>query len=63
MHFLAFLDKGVVLGNPLESQIVHQIDLVRVRDELVLERLHCHWEGRREEADLPRWRRQINQLL
>ena len=63
VHFLALLHEGVELGNTLESQIVHQVDLVRVRDEIVLKRLHCHGKGSRKEADLPCWRRQVNQLL
>ena len=37
MHFLPLFHEGVVLRDALESQIIHQVDLVRVLNKLILE--------------------------
>ena len=44
VHFLALLDEGVVLRDALEGQVVHEVYLVRVGDELVLEGLDRDWK-------------------
>ena len=38
-HFLALLDKGIVLCDAFESQLLHQIDLIGLPHGLLLERL------------------------
>ncbi len=63
VDFLPFFDESVVLRDALKSQVVHEVDLVRVRDELVLERLDGHWECGRKQAHLAVRSRQVNQLF
>ena len=63
VHFLAFFDEGVILRDAFEGQIIHQVDLIRVLDELVLECFHRHRKGSREETYLPGWRCQVDELL
>lgn len=36
VDFLAFLDKGIVLGNTTKRQFVHQVDLVGLDHMLIL---------------------------
>ena len=63
MHFLPLLYKRVELGNTAESQLVHQIDLIGLLQELVLECLDNHRESCREEQDLAIRCAEANQLL
>ena len=52
MHLLAFLHKGVVLGDALERQLLHQVDDVGLAQELVLEGLDRDGEGGGVQQDL-----------
>ena len=62
-HLLFLLDEGVVLGDALEGELLHQVDLVRLSHHLVFEGLHLHREGGREEEHLPFLRHVIDELL
>ena len=53
VDLLALLDEGVELRDALQSQVVHQVDLVRVRNELVLEIFHR--DGKRRLSRLFIW--------
>lgn len=63
MDFLPLLNEGVELGYPFQGQIIHQVDFVRIRDELVLESFHSNREGGRKETNLTIWRSLANKLL
>lgn len=52
MKLLALLQVRIVLGDSLESQLLHQIDELRSRDVLGLELLNLHGVGSREEHNL-----------
>mmetsp|Transcript_1843 Transcript_1843/g.3218 ORF Transcript_1843/g.3218 Transcript_1843/m.3218 type:complete len:327 (-) Transcript_1843:1338-2318(-) len=52
MHFLAFLHIGVKLRNTSQSQLVHQIDLVRLLLVCIPKALDRYGERCREQADL-----------
>lgn len=52
VNLLLFLNKGVELSNTTESELVHQVDLVRVAHVLVLETLNNHRESRTEKHNL-----------
>ena len=53
VDFLALLHECVVLGDPLQRELVHQVNLVRVFQVLPHEGLHCEGEGGGVEEDLP----------
>jgi len=63
MDFLPLLDECIKLSDAFQRQVVHQVDLVRVRDELVLESLNRHRKCCREEAYLTSGCREVDQLL
>ena len=44
VHLLLLFDEGVVLRDAAQGELVHQIDDVRVGQELLLEALNCHRE-------------------
>jgi hypothetical protein len=46
-HLLPLVDQHVVVGEPDEHELVHQVDHFRPRHELLLERLNPDGEGRR----------------
>ena len=52
VDLLPLLHKGVVLGDALQCELVHQVDLVRVTEVLPHEMLHGQWEGCRVQEDL-----------
>lgn len=52
MHFLFLLDKRVVLGDPAQGELVHEIDLIGSLHILVHEGLNDQREGGAEEHDL-----------
>ena len=60
VDLLPLLDEGVELSDALERKVVHQVDFVRIRDELVLERFDRHRKRRREETNLAVLSRQTN---
>lgn len=45
MHFLLLLDVGVVLGDAAQSELVHEVDLVRFFHVLIREILDRNREG------------------
>ena len=63
VHLLALLDERVVLRDALERQLVHQVDDVRLAQELLLELLDGHRERRAEEHDLAALGQEADQLL
>jgi hypothetical protein len=52
LNFLALLYKSVVLCYPFESQLVHQINFVWVRNVLILKRFDGFGKGGGEQQDL-----------
>jgi hypothetical protein len=52
VYLLSLFDIGVKLGDTAKCEFVHEIDTVRVGDELLAKRLDCDREGRAEQADL-----------
>ena len=62
-RLLALLDEGVVLGDALQSELLHQVDLVGLLHELVLEGLDLDGEGRGKEKDLPVGWHEADELL
>ena len=63
VELLALLDKGVVLRDTLESELLHQVDDVGLLQELVLELLDRDGEGGRVEEDLALRVREADELL
>lgn len=53
MHFLSLLDERVILRNPFQRQLLHEVYLVGVAQVLPHELLHCQGERGREQQDLP----------
>ena len=53
VHLLPLLHECVVLRDTLQGEVVHEVDLVRVVDVLVLEGLDGDGERRGEHEDLP----------
>lgn len=52
MHFLLLLNESIILSDTSQSQFIHQVDYVRIRNELVLEGFHLHWKGGRKQTNL-----------
>lgn len=52
MDLLSLLDVGIELGDTAKCKFVHEIDAVRVGDELLAKRFHGDGEGRTEQANL-----------
>ena len=52
MDLLPLLDEGVVLGDALEGELLHEVDLVGVAHVLAHEALDGEGEGGRVEEDL-----------
>ena len=52
VKFLAFLNKGVVLGDTLKSEVIHNVNIERRGEVFVFERFHSHGESGREEKNL-----------
>lgn len=44
VNLLTLLDEGIVLGNTLQRELLHQVDLIGALQELVTEFLHC-WDA------------------
>lgn len=63
MDLLLLLDEGVVLGDTLEREGVHEVDLVGVLEVAVGEGLDGDGEGGREEEDLALGGAEREQLL
>ena len=63
VDFLAFLHKGIVLGDTAESELVHQVDLVGLDHVLILEGLDDEGEGCRVKHDLTLLGEVCEQLL
>ena len=63
VHFLALLHKGIELRDALESELVHEVDHVRLLQKLVLEGLHSHWKRGRKEEDLTLLREGVDESL
>lgn len=53
MHFLPLLHEGVILGDALQRQLLHQINLVWVAQMLLHELFHREREGGGKQQDLP----------
>ena len=51
-YLLPLLNKGVVLGDPFQRQLVHEVDLVGVLQVFPHERLHGEGESGGVEQDL-----------
>jgi len=50
VHLLSLVYKSVVLGDPLEGEFVHQVDLIGFSHESVFEIFDCDGEcGRKQE--------------
>lgn len=52
VHLLPLLDERVVLGDTLQGELLHQVDLVWLAQMLFHEVLHAQWECRREQQNL-----------
>ncbi len=52
MHLLALFNKGIKLRQPLQCQLIHQVNLMRLSQILVLEILDHHRKGCTKEQDL-----------
>ena len=52
VNFLLLLNIGIVLGDTLERELLHQIDLVRVVHVSLDELIHCARKGGRVQQDL-----------
>lgn len=52
VDLLLLLDVGVVLGDALEGELLHQIDLVWVVHVLLDELVNSAWKGSRVQEDL-----------
>mmetsp|Transcript_2200 Transcript_2200/g.7977 ORF Transcript_2200/g.7977 Transcript_2200/m.7977 type:complete len:876 (+) Transcript_2200:144-2771(+) len=63
VHLLALLDKGVVLRDALQRELVHEVDDVRLAEEAVLEILHRHREGGGVEQNLTLRRHEPDDFL
>ena len=63
VDLLPLLDKCVVLGDPLQSELVHQVDLVGLLQMLPHERLHSEWKGGAVEEDLSLSREEADHLV
>jgi hypothetical protein len=44
MNFLSLLNVSVILCNSLESELIHEIDLVRTTEVFISEVFNCDWE-------------------
>lgn len=53
MYFLPLLYKGVILSYTLESKLFHEVDLIGLPQEPILEVLYSNGESGRKEQDLP----------
>lgn len=40
VYLLSLFDEGVVLGDPFQCQLVHQVDLMRIRQKFLLKGYH-----------------------
>lgn len=63
MDLLLFFDESVVLGDTPEGELVHEVDLVRIRHVSVREVLYGHREGGGEEHDLTILGVELQELL
>ena len=52
MNFLLLLDVRVILGDTLQGQLLHKIDLIRIVHVLLDEGIHSAWEGSGVQEDL-----------
>src|ERR1700712_5112830 len=52
VDLLFLLNKSVVLSNTAKSELVHEVDFIRIGHVLVGEGFHSHWESRTEKHDL-----------
>mmetsp|Transcript_25940 Transcript_25940/g.55518 ORF Transcript_25940/g.55518 Transcript_25940/m.55518 type:complete len:178 (+) Transcript_25940:1998-2531(+) len=52
VHFLSLFDVGIELRDTTQREFVHEIDTVRVGDEVFAKVSHGNWEGCAEQADL-----------
>ena len=63
VNLLPLLDKCIVLRDTLQGELLHQVDDVRLFQELFLELLHRHRERGGVQANLPRRREVAQQFL
>lgn len=63
MHFASFFHVRIVLRDTLEGQLIHQIDLVGVAQEFVLEGFDNDGEGSRKEQNLAFLRQEADQFF
>mmetsp|Transcript_15818 Transcript_15818/g.40766 ORF Transcript_15818/g.40766 Transcript_15818/m.40766 type:complete len:470 (-) Transcript_15818:225-1634(-) len=63
VDLLALLDEGIVLRDALQCELLHEVDLIGLAHDLVLERLDLDGEGGGEEKHLPLLRHEVDQLL
>ena len=63
VNLLPLLDKCIVLGDPLQRQLVHQVDLVGLLQVLPHEALHGEGEGGGVEEDLAPLGQEANHLV
>ena len=63
MDLLPLLDEGVVLGDALEGELLHQVDLIGVAHVLPHEALHGQGEGGGVEQNLAVGRKVSNETV
>ena len=60
---LALLHECVVLRDALQRQLVHEVDLMGILHETVLEIQDCDGEGRRVHKNLPVLRQELDEVF
>ena len=63
VDFLAFLHKGIVLGDTSQCQFIHEVDFIGVLNMTLLKVLDSHRKSRREQADLMAWHTETEELF
>lgn len=59
MEFFLLLEVGIVLGNTLQGEFIHEINILRVRNILFLEVFDCYWISCGEKWYLSIWWHEI----
>ena len=59
MEFFLLLEVGIVLGNTLQGELIHEVDILRVRHIIFLEAFDGHWISCGEKLNLSIFRHEI----